>query len=203
PLCSLITPNVLRVESDETFVLDAQGHNAAFEAEIAIQDFPQKKLSLATAKVTLNSGNGFLGTVTMKIPSKDLLNDPKNKQFVYVTVKSAACPLEKVVLLTFHSGYIFIQSDKTIYTPGSNVLYRIFTMNHELQPVSKTVIIEFLTPEGIIVKRDSILQDSKSGVISLSHKLPELVNVGAWTISAKYEDSPQQNYTTNFEVKEY
>ncbi|MEE6527558.1 hypothetical protein FKM82_029006, partial [Ascaphus truei] len=118
--CSLITPNVLRVESDETFVLDAQGHDAAFEAEIVIQDFPQKKLSLAQGKVSLNSGNGFLGTVTMKVPSKDLPRDAKNKQFVYVTVKSSACPLEKVVLLSFHSGYIFIQTDKTIYTPGSN-----------------------------------------------------------------------------------
>ncbi|CAJ0959276.1 unnamed protein product [Ranitomeya imitator] len=28
-------------------------------------------------------------------------------------------------------------------------------------------------------------------------------SVGVWTISAKYEDSPLQNYTTNFEVKEY
>ncbi|XP_053574214.1 complement C3 [Bombina bombina] len=201
--CTLISPNVLRVESEETFVLDAQGHNAAFDADIVIQDFPQKKITLVQTKVSLNSANGFLGVVKVQIPSKDLLKDPKTKQYVYINVKSPACPLEKVVLLSFSSGYIFVQTDKTIYTPGSTVLYRIYTMNYKLQPVTKTVIVEFLTPEGIIVKRESMLPDSKSGIISLSYRMPELVNLGIWTISAKYEDSPQQNYTNNFEVKEY
>ncbi|KAM4676612.1 complement C3 [Discoglossus pictus] len=203
PPCTLITPNVLRVESEETFVLDAQGHNAAFEADISIQDFPQKKLTLVQAKVSVNSGNNYLGVVKAMIPSKELLKDPKIKQYVYVSVRSPVCPLEKVVLLSFHSGYIFVQTDKTIYTPGSQVLYRIFTMNYKLQPISKTVIVEFLNPDRVIVKRDSILHDSKSGIISQSYKLPELVNLGVWTISAKYEDSPDQNYTNNFEVKEY
>ncbi|XP_053574217.1 A.superbus venom factor 1 [Bombina bombina] len=201
--CTLITPNVLRVESEETFVLDAQGHNAAFDADIVIQDFPQRKITLAQAKVSLNSENGFLGVVKALIPSKDLLKEEKKKQYVYVSVKAAACPLEKVVLLSFHSGYIFVQTDKTIYTPGSKVLYRIYTMNYKLQPLSKTVIVEFLTPDGIIVKRDSIIQDSKSGILSQSYQLPEVISLGVWTISAKYEDSPQQNYTNNFEVKEY
>ncbi|XP_053572078.1 A.superbus venom factor 1-like [Bombina bombina] len=201
--CTLITPNVLRVESEETFVLDAQGHNVAFDADILIQDFPHKKLTLAQSKVSLNSGNGFLGVVQATVPSRELLKDPKNKQYVYITVRSSACQLEKVVLLSFHSGYIFVQTDKTIYTPGSLVLYRIYTMNYKLQPVSKVVILEFLTPDGIIVKRDSVFQDSASGIVSKSYNLPDLVSLGTWTISAKYEDSPQQNYSTSFEIKEY
>eukprot|EP00079_Xenopus_tropicalis_P034282 XP_017948053.1 PREDICTED: A.superbus venom factor 1-like isoform X2 [Xenopus tropicalis] len=203
PQCSLITPNLLRAESEETIIIDAQGQNAAFEAEIIIQEFPQKKLNLVSAKVALNSNNGFLGTATVKIPSADVPKDTKNKQYVYVSLKSNVCVLEKVVMLSYHSGYIFLQTDKTIYTPGSTVLYRIYSMNYKMQPISKTLIIEFVTPDGIIVKRDSVLQNSKSGIISLSHKLPELLSLGVWTISAKYEDTPQQNYTTNFEVKEY
>ncbi|KAM8972850.1 venom factor-like isoform 2-T2 [Pelodytes ibericus] len=203
PPCVLILPNVLRVESEETIILDAQGHNSAFDAEIEIQDFPQRKFSLAKSRVSVNSDNKFLGTVSLTVPSKDLLADPKKKQFVYVNVKSPLCPLEKVVLLTFQSGYIFLQADKTIYTPGSTVLYRIFTMNHKLQPLPKAVIIEFMTPEGIIVKREPVRQESKSGIISQSYKLPELVSLGVWTIAAMYEDSPERNYTTNFEVKEY
>uniref|UniRef100_A0A6I8S561 Complement C3 n=1 Tax=Xenopus tropicalis TaxID=8364 RepID=A0A6I8S561_XENTR len=203
PQCSLITPNLLRAESEETIIIDAQGQNAAFEVEIIIHEFPQKKLNLASAKVTLNSDNKFLGTATVKIPSADVPKDKQNKQYVYVSLKSNVCALEKVVMLSYHSGYIFLQTDKTIYTPGSTVLYRIYSMNYKMQPISKTLIIEFVTPDGVIVKRDSILQDSKSGIISLSHKLPELLSLGVWTISAKYEDTPQQNYTTNFEVKEY
>lgn len=39
-----------------------------------------------------------------------------------MTVQAAfgnAPPVEKVVLVSFQSGYLFIQTDKTIYTPGS------------------------------------------------------------------------------------
>ncbi|KAM4749201.1 complement C3 [Rhinophrynus dorsalis] len=201
--CVLITPNTLRVESEETIVLDAQGHGAAFEADVIIQDFPQRKLTLVQTKIAVNVNNKYLGTAQVTIPSKDLPKDRSTKQFVYVTVKSNACPLEKVVLLSYHSGYIFIQSDKTIYTPGSTVLYRIFTMNYKMQPISKPMLVEFVTPDGIIVKRDTVLHDGKTGITSLSYKLPELVKYGTWTISAKYEDTPQQNYTTSFEIKEY
>lgn len=199
--CTLITPNVLRLESEETIVID--GRDRAFEAEVEIQDFPKRGFSLAKQKVSLNNDNKFLGTAKVTISSKDLAKDPRTKQYVYVTVKSPVCNMEKVVLLGYQSGYVFLQTDKTIYTPGSTVLYRIYSMDYKMSPVNKAVIIEFLTPENIIVKRDTVKTEGESGIISLSHKLPELVSLGAWTISAKYEDSPLQNYTTNFEVKEY
>ncbi|KAM3924919.1 venom factor-like [Leptodactylus fuscus] len=199
--CTLITPNVLRLESEEIIVID--GHNKPFDADIEIQDFPKRSLSLVKQKVAVNNGNQFLGTATVKIPSKDLIKNQKTKQFVYVSVKSPVCNMEKVVLLGYQSGYVFIQTDKTIYTPGSTVLYRIFSMDYKLSPINKAVIVEFLTPENIIVKRDAVKVEGNSGIISLSYKLPELVSVGVWTISAKYEDSPLYNHTTNFEVKEY
>nr|NP_001120202.1 uncharacterized protein LOC100145246 precursor [Xenopus tropicalis]AAI59328.1 LOC100145246 protein [Xenopus tropicalis] len=201
--CTLITPSLLRVETEETIVVDAQGHNSAFEANILIQDFPQKKLSLASAKVSLNNNNGFLGSGTVKIPSDQLPKETRNNQFVYVIVSSGSCTLEKVVLLQYSSGYIFIQTDKTIYTPGSKVMYRVFSVNYKMNPITKPMVVEFVNPDGIIVMREAFGRDSKSGILSKTYDLPKLVSVGIWTISAKYEDTPQQNYTTNFEVKEY
>ncbi|XP_018421206.1 PREDICTED: complement C3 [Nanorana parkeri] len=199
--CLLITPNILRLESEETLVVD--GQSRAFDVDVEIQDFPKRQFSLAKQKVSLNSANKYLGTAVVKIPSKDILNDRSTKQFVYVSVKSPVCNLEKVVLVGYQSGYVFIQTDKTIYTPGSNVLYRIFSMDYKMSPVNKAVIVEFLTPENIIVKRDTIKHDSSSGILSLSFRLPELVSLGTWTIAAKYEDTPLQNYTAHFDVKEY
>lgn len=41
------------------------------------------------------------------------------KQYVYLQVEFPDQHLEKVVLVSFQSGYIFIQTDKTLYTPNS------------------------------------------------------------------------------------
>ncbi|KAM3924663.1 A.superbus venom factor 1-like [Leptodactylus fuscus] len=198
--CTLITPSVLHLESEETIVVD--GHNKAFEAIIVIQNFPKRHVTLVMEKISLNSGNQFLGTAKVTIPSTHLAEDPKGKQYVYVTVKSPVCNIEKVVLLGHESGYIFIQTDKTIYTPGSTVLFRVFSMNYKMSSVNKAVTIEFSTPENKIVKR-SLGYISHSGMLSLSYRLPILVSLGVWTISAKYEDSPLHSYSAHFEVKEY
>ncbi|XP_073418557.1 A.superbus venom factor 1-like isoform X2 [Dendrobates tinctorius] len=196
--CTLITPNILRLESEETIVVD--GHDKAFEAEVEIQDFPKRIFSLAKQKVSLNNENNFLGTATIKIPSNKLAKDPKN--YVYVMVKSSVCNLEKLVLLSYQSGYAFIQTDKTIYAPGSTVLCRIFSINYKMSPMNTSLIIEFLTPTNLIVHR-YVTNIGDSGIGSLSFRLPEVQSLGVWTISAKFEDTSVQIFSTNFEVKEF
>ncbi|XP_075199270.1 venom factor-like [Anomaloglossus baeobatrachus] len=198
--CLLITPNILKLESEETIVVD--GNDKAFEAEVAVHDFPKRSLILAKQKISLNNGNNFLGTATVTIASNELTKDSITKKYVYVTVKSPVCNLEKVVLLSHQSGYVVIQTDKTIYQPGSTVLYRIFSMDHKMSPVNTNVVIDFLTPDNLIVNR-YVTNTGASGISSLSYRLPELVSLGVWTISAKYEDSSVQIYSTNFGVKEF
>uniref|UniRef100_A0A8C3T538 Uncharacterized protein n=1 Tax=Chelydra serpentina TaxID=8475 RepID=A0A8C3T538_CHESE len=123
----------------------------------------------------------------MQVPTKDIKKDSRQNQYVVVQAKFPQQTLEKVVLVHFHSGYIFIQTDKTIYTPGSTVLYRIFTVGHKLEPVSKTVIVEF----EVSVK-----------CIQCSFLFPSS-SLGTWKITARYEDSPQQSFSAQFDVKEY
>ncbi|XP_030403312.1 complement C3-like [Gopherus evgoodei] len=202
-LYSLITPNVLRVESEEKVVVEAHGLSAPITVTIIVQDFPFKKNILYQVQTNLNPENGMMGTAIIKVPTKDIKKDSKQNQYVVVKATFPQQTLEKVVLVHFHSGYIFIQTDKTIYTPGSTVLYRIFTVGHKLEPVSKTVIVEFETPESIIVKQIPISAPLKSGIFSLSHNLPEIISLGTWKITAKYEDSPHQTFSAQFDVKEY
>ncbi|XP_072005882.1 venom factor-like isoform X2 [Engystomops pustulosus] len=198
--CTLITPSVLHRDSDETIVLD--GHTTAFEADVVIQDFPRRNLQLSKQKISLNNGNNFLGTATVRIPSKDLAKDPKTKQYVYVTVTSPVCNLEKVVLLGHQSGYAFIQTDKTIYTPGSAVLYRIFNIDDKMSPVDAPLVVYIQTPENTVVSRDSV-NIGNSGINSYYYKLPEVSSLGVWTISVHSEKSQLKMYSTSFEVKEY
>uniref|UniRef100_A0A8C0HHZ4 Anaphylatoxin-like domain-containing protein n=1 Tax=Chelonoidis abingdonii TaxID=106734 RepID=A0A8C0HHZ4_CHEAB len=196
---SLITPNVLRVESEEKVVVEAHGLNAPIAVTVTVRDFPLKKHILYQVQTDLNPANGMMGTAVIKVSKNPASGHP----YVVVQAKFPQQTLEKVVLVHFHSGYIFIQTDKTIYTPGSTVLYRIFTVGHKMEPVSKSLIVEFETPESIIVKQIPISASLKSGILSLSHNLPEIISLGTWKITARYEDSPQQTFSAQFDVKEY
>uniref|UniRef100_G1Q8Z5 Complement C3/4/5 macroglobulin domain-containing protein n=1 Tax=Myotis lucifugus TaxID=59463 RepID=G1Q8Z5_MYOLU len=147
PMFSIITPNILRLENEETVVLEAHGGTGNIPVKVTVHDFPGKKEVLSSNVTILNSANGYLSTVTIKIPASKELKSQKNKFVRVQAVFGNAPPVEKVVLVSFQSGYLFIQTDKTIYTPGSTVLYRIFTVDNELLPVGRTVIVSIENPE--------------------------------------------------------
>uniref|UniRef100_A0A4W2EPV7 Complement C3 n=1 Tax=Bos indicus x Bos taurus TaxID=30522 RepID=A0A4W2EPV7_BOBOX len=203
PMYSMITPNILRLESEETVVLEAHGGQGTIQVSVTVHDFPAKKQVLSNENTQLNSNNGYLSTVTIKIPASKELKSDKGHKFVTVVATFGNVQVEKVVLISLQSGYLFIQTDKTIYTPGSTVLYRVFTVDHKLLPVGQTVFITIETPDGIPVKRDSKSSQNQFGILTLSWNIPELVNMGVWKIKAYYEDSPQQVFSAEFEVKEY
>lgn len=54
-----------------------------------------------------------------QIPAGDFSNDPNMKQFVYLQARFPDAELEQLVLVSFQSAYIYIQTDKTLYTPSS------------------------------------------------------------------------------------
>uniref|UniRef100_A0A452SFV8 Complement C3 n=1 Tax=Ursus americanus TaxID=9643 RepID=A0A452SFV8_URSAM len=176
---SMITPNVLRLGNQETVVLEAHGMKENVAVTVTVHDFPAKK-------------------------QKEIANDPlTGKSFVTIQAAFGATVVEKVVLVSPQSGYLFIQTDKTIYTPGSTVFYRIFTVDHSLLPVGRSVIVVLQTPDGVPIKRDILSSQNQFGILSQSWNIPELVNMGQWKIQVHYEDAPQQVFSTEFEVKEY
>nr|XP_012291477.1 complement C3 [Aotus nancymaae] len=204
PMYSIITPNILRLESEETVVLEAHDVNGDVPVTVTVHDFPGKKIVLSSEKTVLTPATSHMGSVTIRIPAnKELKSDKGHNKFVTVQAAFGASVVEKVVLVSLQSGYLFIQTDKTIYTPGSTVLCRIYTVNHKLLPVGRTVVVNIENPEGIPVKQDSLSSQNQFGILPLSWDIPELVNMGQWKIKAYYENSPQQVFSAEFEVKEY
>nr|XP_046263023.1 complement C3-like [Scatophagus argus] len=208
PLQVMSAPNLLRVGTEENIFVECQDCTGNdIPVTIKVMNHPTKSTQLASTSVILTSARDFqeLGKIT--IPAGDFNRDPTVKQYVYLLAEFPDRVLEKVVLVSFQSGYIFIQTDKTLYTPGSKVHYRMFGVTPRMEPVERdektdaSISIEIVTPEGIILPVDPV--SLTSGIHSGDYKLGDIVSPGLWKVVAKFHSNPQQSYSAEFEVKEY
>uniref|UniRef100_A0A8D0AIM2 Complement C3-like n=1 Tax=Sander lucioperca TaxID=283035 RepID=A0A8D0AIM2_SANLU len=199
-------PNLLRVGTAENIFVECQdctGENIL--VDINVMNHPTKSTTLASTSVTLTSERNFqeLGQIT--IPADSFSKDPTMKQYVYLQARFPDHLLEKVVLVSFQSGYIFIQTDKTLYTPNSRVHFRMFAVTPRMEPIERqteaSIDIEIVTPDDIILQLDPV--SLKSGIHSGVFQLAEIVSPGLWKVVAKFQSNPQQSYSAEFEVKEY
>uniref|UniRef100_A0A3B3UEX8 Complement C3-like n=1 Tax=Poecilia latipinna TaxID=48699 RepID=A0A3B3UEX8_9TELE len=197
----LSAPNLLRVETTEIIFVEVQDYvqEDAIPVQIKAMNYPMKTKTLASTSVTLNKANNFQSFGKIQIEATDFSKDPNRKQFVYLQAQFPNKLLEKIVLVSFQSGYIFIQTDKSIYSPNSNVFLLLFW----LMSVNSQRFFVFFpqTPEGVTVQSD--WNTLRAGLGYSSYRLPEVVSFGVWKIVAKFRKTPQESFTFEFEVKEY
>ncbi|XP_061008141.1 complement C3-like [Dama dama] len=175
PLYILVTPRVLRIGSPETIHVEA--HSDSSEPLSNPLEIPE-----------------------------NLVYPPKpGTQYVIIEANwaptSVSSSMQKLVLVAPHAGYIFIQTDKTIYTPEQSVQYRVYAVNHRMDPVPRTFTLDIKNPEGIAVISKDLMPEN--GVFTDTFTLPERISIGTWTIEASYQTAPKQKFKTGFEVKEY
>lgn len=63
---SIIAPNVLRLESEETVILEAHDAQGDTPVTVTVQDFLKKQV-LTSEKTVLTGANGHLGSVSIKV----------------------------------------------------------------------------------------------------------------------------------------
>uniref|UniRef100_A0AAY5K8T8 Complement component c3b, tandem duplicate 2 n=1 Tax=Esox lucius TaxID=8010 RepID=A0AAY5K8T8_ESOLU len=199
----LSAPNLLRVGCTENIFVESQDHTGGpLNVDILVKKFPTQEHLLAIKSVVLDAANNFQSLTQVVIPAKELLvEDPEKKQFVVLQARFPVRLLEKTVLVSFQCGYIFIQTDKTIYTPASTVSYRLFSMNPGLETLSTAIIVEITNPDNIPIHKKSIYINQ--GVNSEEFKLPEMVNFGTWHVVARFKSNPEKTFSSDFEVKGY
>ncbi|XP_041838070.1 complement C3-like [Melanotaenia boesemani] len=204
-------PNLMRVGTAVNIFFEIQdcSRQDNINVPVLVKNHPTKTTTLASTSVTLTRAGKYQGFAKVKVSSEGFSTDPKVKQYVTLQAMFPGKTLEKVVLVSFQSGYIFIQTDKTIYTPSSNVRYRIFALTPGMEPVERgratqtesSVIIEIMTPGDIVVKSDTV--SLTSGIKSEIYELPAIVSEGQWKVVGKFQSNPQQSFFSEFEVKEY
>uniref|UniRef100_A0A3Q2DTA9 Anaphylatoxin-like domain-containing protein n=1 Tax=Cyprinodon variegatus TaxID=28743 RepID=A0A3Q2DTA9_CYPVA len=96
------------------------------------------------------------------------------------------------------NGFLFIQTDKPLYTPLQKVKVRAFSMNQELRPANRSIYLTFKVNIVEII-------DVNNGIPSMQNpfKIPVKPKLGIWTIDASYTDDFTTTAKTDFEVKEY
>uniref|UniRef100_A0A672FAM9 Macroglobulin domain-containing protein n=1 Tax=Salarias fasciatus TaxID=181472 RepID=A0A672FAM9_SALFA len=197
PLCSKVmsAPNLLRVETTENIFVECQDCTGGdIKVQINVMNHSTKTETLDSTSVTLTSANNYQMFGQVKITGAKFKKDPNEKQYVYLQAQFDDRLLEKVVLVSFQSGYIFIQTDKTLYTPNSK--------GKSQMPLKwDDTYFSPQTPDGIVLQVDPV--SLKSGIHSGHYQLPETVSPGLWKVVARFQSDPQQSYSADFEVKEY
>ncbi|XP_026068301.1 complement C3-like isoform X2 [Carassius auratus] len=205
PLYIMSAPNLLRVGSSENVFLEARDYSGGdLNVKIIVKNHPKKDREILSQSVRLTAANNFQILKDIKIPDDQnfFSDDPLEKQYVYLQAQFPSATLEKVVLLSFQSGYIFVQTDKPIYTPASTVYYRILSLTPNMTPLSESrITVEIMNPQGITVSSEKIfpVRGMKSG----RYTIPKIASPGIWKVVTLFSNTPQKTFTADFEVKEY
>ncbi|KAK6300730.1 hypothetical protein J4Q44_G00288280 [Coregonus suidteri] len=206
PRFILLAPNLLRADSEEAIYLESHGLNSPVTVTITVHDFPARSYQLLQDTITLGPGNGYHTLKTIQLPSERLdrgNEESSRNQYVYVKAEFGGYHVaEQVVMVSFHSGYIFIQTDKPLYNPGETVRCRAFVSTPAFQAFNSSITIEFQNSDGVVMKQLSRTR-ANNGIFADTHVLPDIVNEGTWKIIAKFDNWQQNKFSTEFEVKKY
>ncbi|XP_068168268.1 complement C3-like [Antennarius striatus] len=132
------SPNVLRVGTPQNIFVECQDCSDLndFSIRIHVLNHPAKTKNVSSTSVTLTRARNFQGFGQIVIPADDFRTNLNTEQYVYLQAQFPDQLLEKVVLVSMMSAYIFIQTDKTLYTPNQQVLYRILAVTANNEPVN-------------------------------------------------------------------
>lgn len=200
----IVAPKLLRVGASEKVVIQAYRYEQEFPVTISIKSFPDKRTTFASGRIQLSPSNKFQGSVTLTIQPNDLSSrSPTNPILhVYLEAVSSHFTREKKIPITYENGFLFIQTDKPIYTPDQSVKVRVYSLNEELRPARRSATLTFVDPEGTEV--DVIKEDDFTGIVSFpSFKIPPHPKFGVWKIKANYQKDFTTSAEAKFQVKEY
>ncbi|XP_014685899.1 complement C5 [Equus asinus] len=195
-------PKVFRVGASENIVIQVYGYTETFDAAVSIKSYPDKQFTYSSGHVTLSTENKFQNSAILTIQPKQLSGGQNSASHVYLDVVSQHFSKAKKIPITYDNGFLFIHTDKPVYTPHQSVKVRVYSLNDDLKPAKRETVLTFIDPEGSEV--DIVEENDYTGIVSFpDFKIPSNPKYGVWTIQAKYKEDFSTTGTAYFEIKEY
>ncbi|NXN96738.1 CO5 protein, partial [Rhinopomastus cyanomelas] len=198
----IAAPKTFRAAASEKVVVQAFGYEKEFLVTVAIKSFPDKLTVYSSGRINLTPANKFQGAVTLTLQPLDLARAANPVNYVYLEAVSPHFTGFKKIPVSYENGFLFIQTDKPVYTPDQSVKVRVYSLNEELQPARRATVLTFVDPEEVEVYTTE--EDDFTGIVSFpDFKIPPNPKYGVWKIKAKYKKNFVTSAVAKFEVKEY
>ncbi|VTJ53538.1 complement C5 isoform X1 [Marmota monax] len=195
-------PNIFHVGASENIVIQVYGYTEAFDATVSIKSYPDKKISYSSSYVILSPENKFQNSAILTIQPKQLSGEQGSVSYVYLEVVSKHFSKSKKMPISYDNGYLFVHTDKPVYTPHQSVKVRVYSLNDDWKPAKRKTVLTFIDPEGSEV--DIVEENDYTGIISFpDFKIPSNPIFGLWTIKAKYKEDFSTTGATYFQIKKY
>ncbi|XP_052668935.1 complement C4-like [Harpia harpyja] len=207
PSYLITAPNVVHLGTHETVTVQVHGAQSPVQVTAYFKDEAKNQLLSERIIFNLNQNNNYQEMKKVMVKPGTLQQDlfkKSNQPYVLLVTESRDLYKETVqstrILLSSKKGYIFIQTDKPIYTPSSKVKYRIFILDNAMRPTDDTVTVAVLNSKGMVVKKS----DRKiKTVFSENFEIPDIAEPGTWKIKAWFRQYEMSNVSAEFEVKNY
>ncbi|XP_072115083.1 complement C4-A-like [Mobula birostris] len=205
PSYLITAPSIIHVGVPESISLQLHGAETPVNFQVYCYDIIRYKRCSDVIYFTLNAGNGYREVKTLTVAQKsikELRLWRRRRQYVYLVAESKLFARRKLVPLKLSSkrGYIFIQTDKPIYTPNQDVQYRIFTLDHYMRPVNESLKVSIYNSRGVELRTVEWMSNKLK---QYQTKIPDNEEPGTWRIEAQFADAPMSKVTAQFEVKEF
>uniref|UniRef100_A0A8D2HA11 Anaphylatoxin-like domain-containing protein n=1 Tax=Urocitellus parryii TaxID=9999 RepID=A0A8D2HA11_UROPR len=195
-------PKAFYVGASENVVIQVYGYRESFDVTIAIKSYPDKSFTYSFGQVNLSPENKFQNSANLIIKPEDLSGGPNAVSNVYLEVVSACFSKASKIPLRYDTGFLFIQTDRSVYYSNEQVKVRVYSLDENLKPSQKEVILTFIDPEGSEVAVGE--ERSATGIITFpDFKIPFHPKYGLWTIKANYKEDFTTIGTADFEIKRH
>jgi hypothetical protein len=209
PTYFVTSPNLFHVGLDETVVIVVHEVKAAIPVTLELKNADKTKTY--STKANIQCDPDIPKTVTLKVTLDDLGKEEKevDNPYIWLVAKSTSPHLaftkETQIMVTRRVGNVFLQLDKPIYNPRSEMQLRAFNIDQHLLPSSRTIRLEIKDPNGkTLTREDMAAKDKYPGIVQFTpFKFPQIVTTGIWTASVFYGDEYQYKKEVEFEVREY